>query len=114
FEAVTRAILRGDDGDMRTQLGRPEALQPPTAPLVPVSSPSRPSREAGVVPLTMFSNGLGGFTDGGRTYAMTLDGATETPMPWTNIIANAQFGTVITASGSAHTWAGNSRENRLT
>ena len=30
------------------------------------------------------------------------------------MIANPQFGTVITASGSAYTWAGNSRENRLT
>src|SRR5437773_7505801 len=35
-------------------------------------------------------------------------------MPWANIIANAQFGTIVTASGSAHTWSGNSRENRLT
>src|SRR5205085_659491 len=25
-----------------------------------------------------------------------------------------QFGTIITASGAAHTWSGNSRENRLT
>jgi cyclic beta-1,2-glucan synthetase len=60
------------------------------------------------------ANGLGGFTDDGHAYTIALDGAEETPMPWTNIIANAQFGTVITASGSAHTWSGNSRENRLT
>ena len=35
-------------------------------------------------------------------------------MPWANVIANPRFGTVVTASGSAHTWSGNSRENRLT
>jgi cyclic beta-1,2-glucan synthetase len=35
-------------------------------------------------------------------------------MPWTNVIANPRFGTVITASGAAHTWSTNSRENRLT
>ncbi len=35
-------------------------------------------------------------------------------MPWVNVIANPHFGTVVTASGSAHTWSGNSRENRLT
>jgi cyclic beta-1,2-glucan synthetase len=59
-------------------------------------------------------NGLGGFTDDGRAYAIVLNGTRETPMPWTNVIANPQFGTVVTASGSAHTWSGNSRENRLT
>ena len=35
-------------------------------------------------------------------------------MPWANVIANPQFGTIITASGAAHTWSANSRENRLT
>ena len=30
------------------------------------------------------------------------------------MIANPAFGTVVTAVGSAYTWAGNSRENRLT
>ena len=30
------------------------------------------------------------------------------------MIANPGFGTIVTASGAAHTWAGNSRENRLT
>ncbi len=60
------------------------------------------------------TNGLGGFTDDGRTYAIVLEGAEETPMPWVNVIANPHFGTVVTASGAAHTWSGNSRENRLT
>ena len=60
------------------------------------------------------SNGLGGFTDAGREYAVVLEGDQETPLPWANVIANANFGTVITASGSAHTWSENSRENRLT
>ena len=35
-------------------------------------------------------------------------------MPWVNVIANPRFGTIVTASGSAHTWSENSRENRLT
>jgi cyclic beta-1,2-glucan synthetase len=60
------------------------------------------------------ASGLGGFTDEGRAYAIVLDGDAETPMPWTNVIANPRFGTMITASGSAHTWSRNSRENRLT
>ena len=115
LEAVARVVLRAGAGDLRAQLDRPDALQPQTSPLVPTLSPqSRPSASPAAVPVTILSNGLGGFTDDGRTFAITLDGAEETPMPWTNIIANPHFGTLITASGSAHTWAGNSRENRLT
>jgi len=115
LEAVACVVLRGDAGDLRTQLDRPDPVQLQTAALVPISSPrDQPSTAADAAPRVTLSNGLGGFTDDGHTYTITLDGAEETPMPWTNIIANPRFGTVITASGSAHTWSGNSRENRLT
>ena len=43
-----------------------------------------------------------------------LDGERETPLPWSNVMANEHFGTMVSSSGSAFTWAGNSRENRLT
>ncbi|HSD65789.1 MAG TPA: carbohydrate-binding protein, partial [Vicinamibacteria bacterium] len=66
------------------------------------------------VPTLALDNGRGGFTDDGRGYAIVLDGDAETPLPWANVIANPLFGTVVTGSGSAFTWATNSRENRLT
>nr|AAP58539.1 putative cyclic beta 1'-2' glucan synthetase [uncultured Acidobacteriota bacterium] len=115
LEATARAVLRGDRGDLRAQLARPDSVQPPpstfgsvTAPLVAhVSQPvARPA-------MTL-ANDHGGFTDDARTYAIILDGADETPMPWVNVIANPHFGTIVTSSGAAHTWSGNSRENRLT
>ena len=59
-------------------------------------------------------NGIGGFTPDGREYVIVLDGDRETPLPWSNVLANPEFGTVLSASGAAYTWAGNSRENRLT
>jgi len=37
-----------------------------------------------------------------------------TPAPWVNVLANAGFGTVISESGSAYTWAENAHEFRLT
>ena len=64
-------------------------------------------------PLRM-ANGLGGFTPDGREYVVVLDGERETPLPWSNVLANPTFGTIVSASGSGFTWAGNSRENRLT
>ena len=36
------------------------------------------------------------------------------PAPWVNVIANPDFGCLISESGSACTWAGNSQANRLT
>jgi len=59
-------------------------------------------------------NGVGGFSPGGREYVIALDGDRETPLPWSNVIANPSFGTIVTASGSSFTWSENSRENRLT
>ena len=37
-----------------------------------------------------------------------------TPAPWSNCIANPDFGFIVTERGGGFTWAGNSRENRLT
>lgn len=115
LEAVAAAVLRGDRGDLRAQLARPDAVPLPGLPLVPTSVARGDAGPADTsAPALTLANGLGGFIDDGRAYAILLDGAEETPLPWANVIANASFGTIVTASGSAHTWSGNSRENRLT
>ena len=61
-----------------------------------------------------FFNGLGGFSRDGREYVMLLGPGQTTPAPWVNVIANPQFGTVVSESGCAYTWAENSHEFRLT
>ncbi len=114
--SVARAILRGDRGELSNQLDWPypepqagkERLPPP-----PSLMAEAVEMEVDVPALT-FANGLGGFADGGREYVVVLDGDQETPLPWVNVMANPGFGTVVSASGAAHTWAENSRENRLT
>ena len=62
----------------------------------------------------VMENGIGGFSPDGREYVVVLEGDRDTPLPWSNVLANAEFGTVLSASGAVYTWAGNSRENRLT
>ena len=37
-----------------------------------------------------------------------------TPAPWSNVIANPKFGTVISESGQSYTWTENAHEMRLT
>jgi cyclic beta-1,2-glucan synthetase len=118
LNALASAVLSGDRGELVDQLDRPFPE--------PIWSRESPAREEPAgrapaatdppidVPALDLANGIGGFADGGREYAIVLEGNRETPLPWANVIANENFGTVVTASGSAFTWAENSRGNRLT
>ncbi|HJV70164.1 GH36-type glycosyl hydrolase domain-containing protein [Ideonella sp.] len=54
------------------------------------------------------------LADGGRRFEIDIDAAHVTPRPWANVIANKDFGCLVTESGGGFTWAGNSRMNQLT
>ncbi len=62
----------------------------------------------------IFFNGLGGFTPDGREYVITTAPGQVTPAPWVNVLANPNFGTVVSESGFAYTWSENAHEFRLT
>jgi cyclic beta-1,2-glucan synthetase len=116
LSAVARVVLSGDLGDLAPQLDRPAPWRftghdvPRTADIQPPAPASTPV----AAPALAMSNGIGGFTLDGREYVIVLDGERETPLPWSNVLANPEFGTLVSSSGSAFTWAVNSRENRLT
>jgi cellobiose phosphorylase len=61
-----------------------------------------------------FFNGFGGFGKKGKSYIITLEKNVKTPAPWVNVIANPQFGFIVSESGGGYTWCENSRENKLT
>lgn len=61
-----------------------------------------------------YFNGIGGFAADGREYEMWLGTGRKTPAPWINVIANESFGFHVSETGAGYTWAGNSRENKLT
>jgi cellobiose phosphorylase len=61
-----------------------------------------------------FYNGYGGFTKDGKEYVIITSSNQVTPTPWSNVIANPNFGTVISESGQAYTWFQNAHELRLT
>ncbi len=114
--AVARVVVQDDLGDLAAQMDRRAPwLYPKDA--RPVSSHLRPPEPAAVpvdVPPLVMANGLGGFTPDGREYVIVLEGDSDTPLPWSNVMANPDFGTLVSATGSAFTWSGNSREHRLT
>lgn len=116
IQTVARAIIMDSRGSLAEQIyGRtlPELI-------VPLLIPTRSHRSepSSVAPLprndlTAF-NGLGGFTPDGREYVITTAPGQLTPAPWVNVLANPQFGTVISESGLAYTWGENAHEFRLT
>ncbi|WP_434148482.1 GH36-type glycosyl hydrolase domain-containing protein [Methylocaldum gracile subsp. desertum] len=74
-------------------------------------------RETGPEELRFF-NGYGGFAADGTEYVVRLDltdGELQgPPLPWINVVANENFGFLVSEQGAGYTWHRNSREHRLT
>lgn len=62
----------------------------------------------------MYFNSFGGFSKDGKEYIIKVTKNEKTPLPWSHILANENFGTLLTSNGGGFTWFGNSRENKLT
>ena len=58
----------------------------------------------------MLDNGYGGFKSNGKEYVIYNK---DTPTPWSNVIANDKFGTIITNNGCGYTYAYNSGEFKI-
>ena len=56
-------------------------------------------------------NGYGGFKNNGHEYVIYNK---DTPMPWSNVIANKNFGTIVTNNGNGFTYGYNSSEFKIT
>ena len=110
--AASSVVLSGSRGPLQQQLvAGAETATPP--PFVAPGATEEPSAELPFLELPYF-NGLGGFTKDGCEYAIYLKPGSQTPVPWANVMAHANFGTLVTESGLGCTWAGNSQSNRLT
>jgi cyclic beta-1,2-glucan synthetase len=116
FQAVARAIITDARGPLSAQISTRRAVET-DGPRVRIRRGVRgePTQRA-ELPLRdlIHFNGLGGFTRDGREYVITMAQDQVTPAPWVNVIANPEFGTVISESGSAYTWGENAHEFRLT
>ncbi len=110
---VAQASLGIIRGPLSRQLGAPaEAnLYPSLLPLRAIEEQPSPSLPFLELP---YFNGLGGFTAGGREYAIYLGPGVVTPLPWINVLANSVFGAMVSESGAGCSWYANSQSNRLT
>ncbi|MGI5848524.1 MAG: GH36-type glycosyl hydrolase domain-containing protein, partial [Christensenellales bacterium] len=62
--------------------------------------------------LKAFDNGSGGFINHATEYCVDI--ADKAPLPWSNILVNKEFGSLVSAGGGGYTWAGNAQMTRLT
>jgi cyclic beta-1,2-glucan synthetase len=116
IQAVARAIFTDDQGTFEDQLERKSRLFKAVPLLKPKKAVRAESYETAISAGRdlIFFNGLGGFTQDGREYIIRIAPGQATPAPWSNVIANPNFGTVISESGGAYTWGENSQQFRLT
>jgi len=117
LETAARVVLDGGAGSLAEQVAklheRPARL-PDFVPTLPSKDDVEPTPPLARPTGLLFDNGFGGFSADGREYIIYLQPGQWTPAPWINVIANPQFGFLVSETGAGYTWAENSGENRLT
>ena len=61
-----------------------------------------------------YYNEYGGFSNDGKEYIIKVNKDERLPTVWSNVLANKNFGTIVTENMGGYTWYKNSRLNRLT
>jgi cyclic beta-1,2-glucan synthetase len=121
LRSVARVELSSRRGTLAEQAGR--AYRPDGAPTAPATAAAQrvalPTAAAGSGdfvpdPELAFFNGLGGFDIAAKEYVIGVGRGKSTPAPWINVIANANFGALVSESATGCTWSVNSQENLLT
>jgi cyclic beta-1,2-glucan synthetase len=119
LQTVARVVISDSDGTLSDQMDSRGQIALPETGVPLLKSFRNRSREAVFAKIAsrqdlLFFNGNGGFTPDGREYVITVASDQMTPAPWSNVLANASFGTIVSEAGAANTWSENAHEFRLT
>jgi cellobiose phosphorylase len=116
LETASRVVLDGANGDLENQIPEKFVPQIKLPKFVPILTGAIEADEAVALERPddlIFDNGLGGFSSDGKDYVIYLEPGQWTPAPWVNVIANPEFGFMVSDSGSGYSWYQNSGENRI-
>jgi cyclic beta-1,2-glucan synthetase len=117
FETVAGVILDEKNGTLAEHALRLTLQTVHLPQFIASISPASDSEPTSALQLPsglLMENGLSGFSRDGSEHIIHLKAGQHTPHPWINVIANPQFGFLVSESGFGSTWAENSGENRLT
>src|SRR6202035_2757750 len=114
LQTAARAVFVARRGTLSDQLAR--LREPEPVPRQRVRNTGRQALDIAPrsTPQLEFFNGLGGFAAEAREYVVILDEGQWTPAPWSNVIANSQFGFQVSADGCGSTWSLNAQQNQIT
>ncbi|HPH46059.1 MAG TPA: glucoamylase family protein, partial [Chryseolinea sp.] len=114
LQTVARVIISDAKGTLVDQVNKGTIEKSITPKLIPSKPLAANIQKAVAQRELQFYNGLGGFSTDGKEYIIATKKNKRTPLPWSNVIANPNFGTIVTESGSSYTWFKNAHEFRLT
>ncbi|MEP7129163.1 MAG: cyclic beta 1-2 glucan synthetase, partial [Chitinophagales bacterium] len=114
IQTVARVIITDSFGSLADHLDRRSILTPIIPYLVQGKQFEWRKADTHSKDSLQFYNGTGGFSADGTEYIINTIDKSTTPLPWINVIANANFGTIVTESGPSYTWSENAHEFRLT
>lgn len=109
---AARAVLRGPIVEAMDTLAKRDASAvrvPAFVPVMAVDAYADAAKQSRTADLTNSS----GFTDA-NDYRFGIAPGHPPPAPWANVMANADFGTIVTEGGLGFTFSENSGEHRLT
>ncbi|MEZ5015033.1 MAG: glucoamylase family protein [Chitinophagales bacterium] len=114
FQSVARIYLSDEKGTLTEMLNRRPSGRM-QVPLLVQEKEHQVTESALSLPESLqFYNGYGGFDAEGKSYIISVQTSKNTPVPWVNVLANPNFGSVVSSNGSAYTWIENAHELRLT
>ena len=116
MQTVARIVITDRGGTLTEQIEGVTKPKVSRLPFVPLRKfwQEEPEERYGERSDLSYFNGTGGFTKDGREYVINSSVSKKTPAPWVNVLANKDFGTVVSESGSVYTWSENAHEFRLT
>ncbi|MEO8671285.1 MAG: glucoamylase family protein [Tahibacter sp.] len=119
MQAVARLIVSDTRGTLAEQARKRDNVDIAVPRLVPIATARARAEEAPdvparIAPARLLENGIGGFSADGREYQIQTDRQRRTPAPWCNVLANRDFGCIVSESGGGYTWKDNAHEFRLT
>ena len=115
MQTIARIVLSDKKGSLKEQINRKQHERKFSPKIINQSEQTIfASMTLPKLPDLNFYNGTGGFDASNHEYVISLMNGNVTPAPWINLLANPQFGTLISESGSAYTWNINSQTFRLT
>ncbi len=115
LESVACIIIADDKGSLEDQISRTpvKTARVPRLSLTPVPVIAENGIVSSLHENLLLHNGIGGFSQDGREYVIVTNPGGKTPAPWSNVLANPKFGTVISERGQSYTWSENAHEYRL-